>query len=78
MAFLMQKAATAIDWSQCADAERSTDTLSGAWRIKGHRIRCQDILDNADARASPEEIAREIYDLDLELVRRILAFAGCA
>ena len=27
-----------IDWSLCPDVERSADTLSGAWRIKGTRI----------------------------------------
>jgi uncharacterized protein (DUF433 family) len=74
--FLRLQDSLRIDWSQCPDAERTPGKLSGAWCVKGHRIRCQDILDNADAGASPEEIAREIYDLDVETVRRILAFAA--
>ena len=43
--------------------------------MKGASHPVQDILDNAEAEASSEEIATEIYDLDLELVRRILRFA---
>jgi uncharacterized protein (DUF433 family) len=34
-----------IDWGNCPDAELTPDTLSGAWRVKGTRIRCKDILD---------------------------------
>jgi uncharacterized protein (DUF433 family) len=66
-----------IDWTKCPDVERSADTLHGAWRVRGHRVRCQDIIDNAEAGCSAEEIAHEIYDLDLEVVRRILDFAAC-
>src|SRR5271168_3696633 len=65
-----------IDWSQCPDVERSADTLSGAWRIKGHRIPVQAILDNAED-CSAEEIATEIFpSVSLDVVKRILAFAG--
>ena len=35
----------------------------------------QCIIDNAEAGCSAEEIAREIYDLDVEAVRRIFDFA---
>ena len=65
-----------IDWNQCPDVERTADTLGGAWRIKGHRIPVQAILDNAED-CSPEEIATEIFpSVSVEVVRRILAFAG--
>ena len=66
-----------IDWSLCPDVERSADTLSGAWRIKETRIPVQAILDNAED-CTPEEIAGpDIYpDLSVDVVRRILAFAG--
>jgi uncharacterized protein (DUF433 family) len=66
-----------IDWSRCPDVERSADTLSGAWRIKGTRIPVQAIIDNAED-CTPEEIAGpDIYpDLAIDVVRRILAFAG--
>ena len=36
----------------------------------------QGILDNAGDGCSAEEIALEIYDLPVDVVRRILAFAG--
>jgi uncharacterized protein (DUF433 family) len=66
-----------IDCTNCPDVERSAETLHGAWRVKGHRVPVQAILDNADAGATPEQIAGpDIYPaLDVDLVRRILAFA---
>jgi uncharacterized protein (DUF433 family) len=69
----------APDWSQCPDAESIEGKMSGAWYLKGTRLRCEDITGQFDAGCSAEEIAGpDIYDLDLELVRRILAFAGRA
>jgi hypothetical protein len=35
----------------------------------------QDILDNAEAERSAEQIATEIYDLPLDAGRRVLCFA---
>jgi uncharacterized protein (DUF433 family) len=61
-------------WLHCADVERSDDTRSGQWVVKGTRIPVQGILDNAED-FTAEQIASEIYDLDVETVRRILAFA---
>jgi uncharacterized protein (DUF433 family) len=56
--------------------ERTADTLGGAWRIKGHRIPVQAILDNAED-CSAEEIATEMFpSVPVEIVHRILAFAG--
>ena len=62
------------DWSQCPDVERSADTLHGAWRVKGHRVPLGAILANAAAGCSAEQIATEIFDLPVDVVRRILAF----
>ncbi len=63
------------DWSQYPDAERDDATLSGAWRLKGTRIRIQDVIDNA-VDQTPEEIAREVYPtLTIERVRGVVAFA---
>jgi uncharacterized protein (DUF433 family) len=65
-----------IHWTNCPDAERIPGKLSGAWCVKGHRIRCEDITSQFEAGCSAEQIAREIYDLPLDMVRRILAFAN--
>ena len=67
-----------IDWSNCPDVERTPGKMSGAWCLKGTRIRCIDIIGQFEAGCTPEEIAGpEIYpELDLDLVRRILRFAG--
>jgi uncharacterized protein (DUF433 family) len=64
-----------VDWSQCPDVESVPDRCSGAWVVKGTRVLVQGILDNAED-CSPEEIATELYDLPVEVVRRILRFAG--
>jgi uncharacterized protein (DUF433 family) len=64
-----------IDWSQCPDVESVPGRCGGAWVVKGTRVMVECILDNAED-CTPEQIAREIYDLDLDAVRRILAFAA--
>jgi uncharacterized protein (DUF433 family) len=71
---------TEIDWSQCPDAESVPGKMSGAWCLKGTRIRCIDIIGQHDAGCSAEEIAGpDIYpEIPLDVVRRILAFAGRA
>jgi uncharacterized protein (DUF433 family) len=68
---------TEIDWSNCPDAESIPGKMSGAWCLKGTRIRCQDIITQSYG-STPEEIAGpDIYpELDVALVRRILAFAA--
>ena len=67
-----------IDWSQCPDVESVPGRCSGAWVVKDSRVIVEScILDNADAGASPEEIA-EWFEVPggVDVVRRILAFAG--
>jgi uncharacterized protein (DUF433 family) len=65
-----------IDWSQCPDAESVPGRCSGAWVAKDSRVMVEGILDNADAGYSAEEIATEIFELPVDQVRRILAFAN--
>jgi uncharacterized protein (DUF433 family) len=68
-----------IDWTNCPDVESVSGRCSGQPVVKGTRIMVQGILDNA-ADCTPEEIAGpDIYpELSVEVVRRILAFAGRA
>lgn len=63
-----------IDWTACPDVERTPGKVSGAWCVKGTRIPVQAILDNAED-CTPEEIATEIFDLDVDVVRRVLRYA---
>jgi uncharacterized protein (DUF433 family) len=65
-----------IDWSQCADVESVPGRCSGQPVVKGTRVLVQGILDNA-ADASAAEVA-EMFELPVDLVRRILAFASIA
>jgi hypothetical protein len=44
-----------IDWSQRDDAERIPGKLSGAWCVKGTRLRCEDITGQYEAGCSAEE-----------------------
>jgi uncharacterized protein (DUF433 family) len=63
-----------IDWSNCPDVDGDPGKCSGAWCVKGTRVTVQGILDNAED-FTAEEIATEIYELPVDVVRRILAFA---
>jgi uncharacterized protein (DUF433 family) len=67
-----------IDWSQCPDVESVPDRCGGAWVVKDSRVIVEScILDNAEAGASPEEIA-DWFEVPggVDAVRRILAFAA--
>jgi uncharacterized protein (DUF433 family) len=64
-----------IDWSKCPDVESVPDRCGGAWVVKASRVPVQGIIDNAEDGCSAEEIATEIFDLDVETVRRILRYA---
>jgi len=45
-----------IDWSACAAVERSTDTLSGAWRFKGTRVPVKALFENLESGATPSVV----------------------
>jgi hypothetical protein len=63
-----------IDWSQCPAAERIPGKLSGAWCVKGHRVRCEDITGQFEAGCSAEEVAGP--DLPRHSARRGAAHLG--
>ena len=65
-----------IDWSRCPDVESVPARCGGAWVVKGTRILVQGIIDNAEDCSAEEIAGPDIYDLPLDVVRRILAFAG--
>jgi uncharacterized protein (DUF433 family) len=64
-----------MDWKNCPDVERIPGKVSGAWLVKGTRIRADDVVVNA-ADFTPEQIVAEIYpSLPLDTARRIIAYA---
>jgi uncharacterized protein (DUF433 family) len=64
-----------MDWKECPDVERIPGKVSGAWLVKGTRIRAEDVIANA-ADFTPEQIVAEIYpSLPLDRARRVIAFA---
>jgi uncharacterized protein (DUF433 family) len=62
-----------IDWSRCPDAESVPDRCGGAWIAKDSRVMVEGILDNAED-CTVAEIA-DMFELPVDTVRRILAFA---
>ncbi len=65
-----------MDWTNCPDVERVPGKVSGAWLVKGTRIRADDVIANA-ADFTPEQIVAEIYpSLPLDRARRIIAYAS--
>ncbi len=64
-----------VDWSGCDDVEQIAGKVSGAWLLKGTRIRADDVLTNAVDQTA-EEIVAEVYpSLPLDRVKRVIAFA---
>lgn len=64
-----------MDWTACPDVERIPGKVSGAWLVKGTRIRADDVIANATD-FTPEQIVAEIYpSLPLDRARRIVAYA---
>jgi uncharacterized protein (DUF433 family) len=64
-----------MDWTECSDVERIPGKVSGAWLVKGTRIRADDVTANA-VDFTAEQIVTEIYpSLPPDRVRRILSYA---
>jgi uncharacterized protein (DUF433 family) len=57
------------------DGDRDPGRLGGQWCIKGTRVPVQAIIDNAAEGCAAEEITTEIFDLPVDVVRRILRYA---
>ena len=60
------------NWPACPDAERR----GGQWVVKGSTVPVQTIIDECWNGQMPQTTA-ELHGLRLDVVRRILAFAGC-
>jgi len=60
------------DWPACPDAEKR----GGQWVVKGSTVPVQTIIDECWDGQMPQTTA-ELQGLRLDVVRRILAFAGC-
>ena len=64
-----------MDWKNRPDVERVSGKVSGAWLVKGTRVRADDVIAQASD-FTPEQIVAEIYpSLPLDRVRRVIAFA---
>ncbi len=64
-----------MNWSNCLDVERIPGKVSGQWVVRGTRILADGVIENADD-CTPEEIPNELFPgLEVERVRRIIAYA---
>ena len=63
-----------IDWSGCPIVERDPEKMGGVPTVRAWRIAADAIVENYDYDASDEEIA-EWYELPIEDIRKILAYA---
>jgi uncharacterized protein (DUF433 family) len=71
-----------LDWTQCAEVERSPDKVSGAWLFKGTRVPVKALFENLEGGARVDEflewfpgVAREQVDAVLEHAQRSLVEA---
>jgi len=63
-----------FDWRGCKAVQFEPEKLGGRGNVDGTRMFADGVLDNYDDGMRAEEIA-ESYQLDLEPVREIIAFA---
>jgi len=63
-----------FDWRGCSAVQWNPKMLGGRANVDGTRMFADGVLGNYDDGLSAEEIA-ESYELDLEPVRQIIAFA---
>ena len=64
-----------VDWSECPLVEAIPGKVNGLPVIKGTRVQADTIPESAELGEAPEEIAYN-YDLKLDDVRRLLAYAA--
>jgi uncharacterized protein (DUF433 family) len=64
-----------IDWSACSAVERSTETLSGAWRFKNTRVPVKALFENLESGATVDQFLDWFPGVNREQVLAVLAFA---
>ncbi len=65
---------TGIDWSKCPICESDPLKMGGVWTLRGIRISADQIIENWEDGIETIDIA-EMFDLDLDDVEQLLAFA---
>ena len=64
-----------IDWNACSAVERSTDTLSGAWRFKKTRVPVKALFENLESGATVDQFLDWFPGVTREQALAVLAFA---
>jgi uncharacterized protein (DUF433 family) len=64
-----------VDWSNYDGVETVPGRVSGVPLLKGTRVPADTIVESAELGETPEQIAFN-YDLKIEDVRRLLAYAA--
>lgn len=71
----IQAKKTVVDWSGCPIVEVVPGKVSGVPIVRRSRVPADQVIENHDAGESPEDIAYN-FDLNLEDIRAVLAYAG--
>ena len=64
-----------IDWSSCPAVERSSDTLSGAWRFKQTRVPVKALFENLESGTTVDQFLEWFPGVKREDALAVLAFA---
>lgn len=68
---------TGIDWSKCLLCQSDPEKMGGVWTLRGIRISADQIIEKWEDGVETIDIA-ERFDLDLDDVEELLAFARTA
>jgi uncharacterized protein (DUF433 family) len=64
-----------LDWSNCPQAERSHEVLSGAWVFRGTRVPLRALFENLESGATIQEFLEWFPGVTGEQVAAVLTFA---
>ena len=61
-----------VDWSSCAEVERSPDKVSGSWVFRGTRVPVTALLENLEDGAAIDEFIEWFPGVTKEQVQAVL------
>jgi uncharacterized protein (DUF433 family) len=64
-----------IDWSECDAVERTSDTLSGAWRFRNTRVPVRALFENLESGATIDQFVEWFPGVTRDQALAVLAFA---
>jgi len=65
-----------LDWSQCAQVERSPEKVSGAWVFRGSRVPVRALFENLEAGACIDDFLKWFPGVERRQVEAVLEYAS--